>query len=435
MANDAISELLAGTWRDPETGMPVGVPVQSIVLAESLAGIETELVGRLALGRRFAVVSDPATHEVLGARVESAVASLGAIESIRLPDRPHPDDATAAKLRAATAAADALIAVGSGTINDLCKYVAAQDGKPYAVFGTAPSMNGYTSGNAAITVAGLKKSLPARAPAGVFLDLGVLAAAPARMIRSGLGDSLCRPTAQADWLLSHLLRGTAYREAPFALLAEDESALFDGAATLMAGDLTAMRRLARTLVLSGLGMGIAGGSYSASQGEHLISHYVEMVGAPGSKESFHGEQIGVTTLTLARLQERILARDEAPVLWPTAIDADDILAHFGPETGAACLREFAAKALSPADADSLNERLALQWSTLRRRISDIHRSSTSLARTLAAAGAPTRPADLGWPAEFYRTALRRARQIRSRYTFLDLAGDAGLLESFAAGEG
>ncbi len=435
MANDAISELLAGTWRDPETGMPVGVPVQSIVLAESLAGIETELVGRLALGRRFAVVSDPATHEVLGARVESAVASLGAIESIRLPDRPHPDDATAAKLRAATAAADALIAVGSGTINDLCKYVAAQDGKPYAVFGTAPSMNGYTSGNAAITVAGLKKSLPARAPAGVFLDLGVLAAAPARMIRSGLGDSLCRPTAQADWLLSHLLRGTAYREAPFALLAEDESALFDGAATLMAGDLTAMRRLARTLVLSGLGMGIAGGSYSASQGEHLISHYVEMVGAPGSKESFHGEQIGVTTLTLARLQERILARDEAPVLRPTAIDADDVLAHFGPETGAACLREFAAKALSPADADSLNERLALQWSTLRRRISDIHRSSTSLARTLAAAGAPTRPADLGWPAEFYRTALRRARQIRSRYTFLDLAGDAGLLESFAAGEG
>jgi glycerol-1-phosphate dehydrogenase [NAD(P)+] len=435
MANDAISELLAGTWRDPETGMPVGVPVQSIILAESLAGIETELVGRLALGRRFAVVSDPATHEVLGARVESAVASLGAIESIRLPDRPHPDDATAAKLRAATAAADALIAVGSGTINDLCKYVAAQDGKPYAVFGTAPSMNGYTSGNAAITVAGLKKSLPARAPAGVFLDLGVLAAAPARMIRSGLGDSLCRPTAQADWLLSHLLRGTAYREAPFALLAEDESALFDGAATLMAGDLTAMRRLARTLVLSGLGMGIAGGSYSASQGEHLISHYVEMVGAPGSKESFHGEQIGVTTLTLARLQERILARDEAPVLRPTAIDADDVLAHFGPETGAACLREFAAKALSPADADSLNERLALQWSTLRRRISDIHRSSTSLARTLAAAGAPTRPADLGWPAEFYRTALRRARQIRSRYTFLDLAGDAGLLESFAAGEG
>ena len=33
---------------------------------------------------------------------------------------------------------DALIAIGSGTINDLCKYASAQDGKPYAVFATAP---------------------------------------------------------------------------------------------------------------------------------------------------------------------------------------------------------------------------------------------------------------------------------------------------------
>ena len=101
-----------------------------------------------------------------------------------------------------------LIAVGSGTINDLCKYAAHLDRKPYAVFGTAPSMNGYTSANAAITVNGLKKSLAATMPAGVFLDLAVLAAAPPRMIRSGLGDSLCRPTAQADWLLSHRLTAT-----------------------------------------------------------------------------------------------------------------------------------------------------------------------------------------------------------------------------------
>ncbi len=98
-----------------------------------------------------------------------------------------------------------MIAVGSGTINDVCKYGSAQDKKPYAVFATAPSMNGYTSVNAAITVHGHKMSLAAQAPVGAFFDLGVLAAAPARMIRSGLGDSLCRTTAQADWLLSHLL--------------------------------------------------------------------------------------------------------------------------------------------------------------------------------------------------------------------------------------
>jgi glycerol-1-phosphate dehydrogenase [NAD(P)+] len=433
MATDLIAALLAGSWRDPESGAPVSVPVRAIAIADSLAGQEADLVAGLDLGRSFALVSDPLTHQVLGARVERALASLGRVEAVRLPDRPHPDDRTTATLRAATAPADAVIAVGSGTINDLCKYAAFLEGKPYAVFGTAPSMNGYTSANAAITVGGLKKSLPARMPAGVFLDLRVLAAAPPRMIRSGLGDSLCRTTAQADWLLSHLLRGTAYRAAPFALLAGDEGPLFAEAAALMQGDLAAMRRLARTLVLSGLGMVICGGSYPASQGEHLISHYAEMMGDPAWPESFHGEQIGVTTLTMARLQDRLL--EQPPVIRPTVVDTADIAAHFGAETGAACVGEFRAKALSAAEAERLNARIAGAWPEIRARIAAIRRSTESLQGTLAAAGAPTSAAALGWPTAFYRTAVRRARQIRNRYTFLDLAGDAGLLEGFAADEG
>src|SRR4029434_9336943 len=92
--------------------------------------------------------------------------SLAEVTSVVLPEHPHADDATVERLRAATASADALVAVGSGTINDLCKFVSARDRKPYVVFGTAPSMNGYTSLNAAITVHGHKKSLPAQAQIG-----------------------------------------------------------------------------------------------------------------------------------------------------------------------------------------------------------------------------------------------------------------------------
>ena len=433
MGGDPILQLLTGQWPDPETGERLGVPVSSIVIADGLSGIEGDLVARLDLGRRLAVVSDPVTQDVMGARVERALAAAGQVIPIRLRDRPHADDVTVDRIRAATVDADALIAVGSGTVNDLCKHAAFLGGKPYAVFGTAPSMNGYASANAAITVGGLKKSLTARTPAGVFLDLAVLAAAPPRMIRSGLGDSLCRPTAQADWLLSHLLRDTPYREAPFVLLADDESALLENAAALMAGDLETMRRLARTLVLSGLGMCLAGGSYPASQGEHLISHYIEMMGGADLPESFHGEQIGVTTLTMARLQERLL--DAVPVLRPTVVDEADLAAHFGSETAAACARELAAKALSSAAADVLNDRLSRSWPAICERIAAVHRSAADLQRALAAAGAPTRPSDLGWPAPLYRAAITRARQIRDRYTFLDLADDAGLLDRFVAAEG
>lgn len=433
MTDAVIADLLAGRWRDPESGASVRVPIKAIAIEPTLMGIEADLVKPLGLGRRLALVSDPTTHEVLGRRVERALASVATVERTRLPERPHADDATVGAIRAATRSADALVAVGSGTINDLCKYAAFLDGKPYAVFGTAPSMNGYCSANAAITVGGLKKSLAACVPAGLFLDLAVLAAAPPRMIRSGLGDSLCRSTAQADWLLSHLLLGTPYREAPFALLAADEAALLDGARTLVRGNVEAMERLARTLVLSGLGMVICNGSYPASQGEHLVSHYVEMMEGERLPESFHGEQIGVTTLSLARLQHRLL-EGPAPRLRPTAIDAADLARHFGPERGEACRKEWAAKALDAARAEALTGRLAREWDAIRTRLKAVMHPVARLDRVLADAGAPRRPEALGWPAALYRTALVRARQTRNRFTVLDLAGDSGALEPFAEAE-
>ena len=429
--SDVIESLLGGTLADPDGGPPLGVPTRSVTIAESLAGAEAGLVRDLGFSGRLAVIADPDTGAALGARVEKALAGLGEVLPVALPAHPHPDLETAERVIAATAPADALVAVGSGTINDLAKYTAARTGKPYAVFATAPSMNGYTSVNAAITVDGHKKSLPATAAAGVFMDLSVLAAAPSRLIRSGLGDSLYRPTAQADWLLAHLACGRPYREAPFALLAADEAALFAEPEALLRGDLAAMRRLARTLVLSGFGMTLVGSSHPASEGEHLISHYADMMGDPRWPESYHGEQIGVTTLAMARLQARLLD-GPPPVVRPTATTRDDVIAHFGPVLGESCWREFAAKRLDATAAEAMNARFAAGWETIRERIAAAARPPAALEGVLAAIGAPRTPRDLGWPDRFYRDAVVHARLIRDRYTFLDLAADTGVFaEGFA----
>src|SRR4029078_609141 len=211
---DALDQLLRGVYVDPDDGAPIAVPVKSIRIERSLRGEEDDAVRALGLGPRMAIVSDPATREVLGARIERALAGVGAIPPVMLEREPCADAETVAALRRASGSAGALVGLGSGTINDLCKYAAARDGKPYVVFATAPSMNGYTSMNAAITVHGHKKTLPAATPLAVFMDLAILAAAPGRMIRAGLGDSLCRPTAQGDWLLSPPLFGKASSTAP-----------------------------------------------------------------------------------------------------------------------------------------------------------------------------------------------------------------------------
>jgi glycerol-1-phosphate dehydrogenase [NAD(P)+] len=56
------------------------------------------------------------------------------------------------------------------------------------------------------------------------------------------------------------------------------------------------------------------------------------------------------------------------------------------------------------------------------------RPAAELEGVLARAGAPRRPEDLDWPHDFYDSAVKHAREIRDRYTFLDLAADSGMLE-------
>ena len=55
--DDPLDELLAGRYRDPETGELLGAAARSIVIDDSLAGREAELVAALDLGRRLAVVA------------------------------------------------------------------------------------------------------------------------------------------------------------------------------------------------------------------------------------------------------------------------------------------------------------------------------------------------------------------------------------------
>lgn len=429
MPKDTISRLVEGTLPDPDGNGTdaLTVPTRSVVIADSLDGTEAELVRNLDFEPPYAIVSDPLTRAVLGQRVERALASTAAVIPIHLGDRPHADMATAEALIRQTSPAASLIAVGSGTINDLCKFAAARQNKRCAVFATAPSMNGYTSVNAAISEHGLKKSLAAVAPEGVFMDLKVLAEAPVRMIRSGLGDSVCRSTAQADWLLSHFIFNDVYRQAPFDLLADDEEALFAEPEALLGGDLEAMRRLARTLVLSGFGMTICGGSYPASQGEHLISHTLEMRPPPGWPEPFHGEQIAVTTCVMARLQERIL-NGPRPRLSPSKATKTSLLEYFGNETGTACWNEFQLKRATAARAEQINTRLERNWAEIQETISKICIAPDRIAATLSRAGAPVSFTDIGLSREFFASAIVHAREIRNRYTFLDIAADANRLD-------
>lgn len=427
VSGDPIERLIAGTLPDPDGAGRLAVRTRKVVIGQGVLAALDTVVGELDLPRPLALVADPATWNAAGAAAAQQLGRGGTVRPVLLGERPHPDAATLEQVQALCEGAGSLLAVGSGTINDLTRMAAARTGRPYAVLGTALSMNGYGSQNAAITIDGHKKTLAAVPATAILLDLDVAAAAPVRLTRAGLGDSICRPTAQSDWLLSHLLLGTPYRTAPFRLLEADEPVLLERAGGLVTGDLRALTALARTIVLSGFGMAICGSSAPASQAEHLISHWLDMLGDPAWPPALHGEQIAVTTLTTASIQASLLA-GPAPSLGADPLDEASLVATYGAPLAAECATELAAKRLGAAATRALNERLARDWTAIVAQLRAAHVPPERLRAVLRAAGAPTTPADLGIPMEAYARAVRHAREIRNRFTCLDLAVLSGSLD-------
>jgi glycerol-1-phosphate dehydrogenase [NAD(P)+] len=151
-----------------------------------------------------------------------------------------------------------------------------------------------------------------------------------------------------------------------------------------------------------------------------------MLGGPKRPLIYHGEQIGVTTLSLARLQRSML--ETRPVLAADTETLASFIGRYGETLGHSCWEDFARKRLDDLAVEKLNDRLASSWSTIAERIEAVSLKADYLERVLKAAGAPVTPEEIYLPRPFYEQALLRSREIRNRYSFLDLAANSGKLE-------
>lgn len=428
-----LNELATGRWHHPVTGEKVTIPIREIAIHDTLDGAEPELLAATGLTeKRLAVVSDRFTHDALAGRiVRNLIAAGFTVEDI-VWKRPHCSDIGAEELRELTQGAEAVVAVGSGTINDSVKYATFQDGKPFATFPTSP-MTAHFTGTASVSFGGFKKSLATHDPKGVFVDLEVLRGCPKRLIWSAYADVICRTTAQVDWLLSHRLLDTPYRDTAYHLLAIDEANLLDSAERLASGDFEAIAMVARMNGLMGLGTSFGRTTHCGSMAEHMLSHYIDMFAGEDHPGTHHGEQVGVATLAMNRLQHLFLDKDEPPVLLPTSVDQQAIEARFGPELAKACLGQFKVKRFDRKSVDVLNQKLADNWTDLTKEFSPLMLPVEKIENSLKRVAAPTSAKDLGIPVPFWQDAIRYARFTRDRFSMLDIAGDSGELEAFALG--
>lgn len=392
--------------------------IPEVVIAPSLRIDMDELLAALLPSGRVALVDDADTALALGDALYRAIRQRYEVVRIDCGKRPQADTKLVDALKARSRRCDLIVAVGAGTINDLCKFAAHEDNKPYVVFPTAASMNGYLSATASLSDSGYKRSVPASLPRAVYCDLSVIAQAPARLAKSGLGDSLARPSAQADWLLSHLLLGTPYSTLPFALTATREPQLLQQSRGVALRDAQSIRLLLEVLLLSGLGMTVAGGSYPASQSEHMLAHAFEMLGAQVAP-TLHGEQIGVTALLALHSYASLLTK--VPVLKREDFPFDGVSQHYGQRVAEEALPAYTLKQQRIDQSGLTNRSIRERWPDVAERVSSVLLSAEAVQQALVQAQAPHRLEMLGWGMKDFTLAARFAPFLRDRFTCLDLS--------------
>ena len=362
--------------------IPFDIPLKEVILQPGIASSAAKLCENLG---KLLLICDENTKDFVKLPAEKII----------LPANHKPTLAAAREL--AKHAPDCFVAVGSGSLNDTVKYAAYLANKPYIVFATAPSMNGYISTSASLLESGYKKSYLARPPIAAYFDTEILSAAPKRLIASGIGDSICRSTCQADVTLSHQLLGTPNYAELFQLMKKNEAEIF-----------SSVEALTKTLVIFGAAMLHAKSSAPASQGEHMLAHYMELM-QPNAPHSYHGEQIAVTTLTMAGLQEKLL--DGADFFQAEKLDTDEIINHFAEEFGAYCREQTNAKYNKLAGGKLRIDKRAIEQNLVK---------AETLRSAIQAAHAPIGIADIGWDEKIYHDALKFTKYTRDRFTFLDL---------------
>lgn len=330
------------------------------------------------------------------------------------------------------------VAVGAGTLNDLVKLASGELEQPYAVFGTAASMDGYTGFGAPMTREGVKVTMPCPAPAVVLFDLDVAAAAPKNMVGSGYGDLSAKIPGGADWILSDAVGWEPMHPLAWQLVQGGVADALADPTGLAAGEPAAYEGLVNGLILSGLSMQVYGGTRPASGAEHYFSHLWELdhLGQTWDPPLSHGFKVAIGTLAMCAFYERFMARDLAALDVDTAVAAwpswdaieTDIRTRLDGSLAEHCVKETRTKYL---DADGLRRRLTAlieSWDEVRAKLQSQLKPARELQTMLRQAGAPHVPDDIGLTAQQVQQTFLSAAYYRSRYSVLDLAREAGWFE-------
>lgn len=300
-----IQKLLEG--RDCGCGMHHTCEIAHVIIKPGAIGEIADLVETY---EHILLTADEHTYEVCGKELEAQL--HGKLEGRLIYQRegllvPN-EEAVAEMEEKLTKNTDLILGIGSGVIQDLCKYVSFQAKLPYFICATAPSMDGYASKGAAMIMGNMKVTYNAHVPKAIIGDVDILKNAPMDMIRSGYGDILGKYSCLNDWRLSQVVLEEYFCEYVYELTYEMLIKTRDLGEALQKREPEAIQTLMETLVGVGIAMAYVGNSRPASGSEHHLSHFFEVTGILENRPYFmHGTDVAYSAVYTQRLREALLS--------------------------------------------------------------------------------------------------------------------------------
>ena len=386
------------------------------------------------------LVADQNTWAVGGPVLAEVLEPLGfKLKTQIFPGQPVlvPDEkAVFSILDALTPGTGLLLAIGSGTLNDLVKYVSFKTRIPYYIIATAPSMDGYSSSGAPLIHNNLKMTFETAAPAAIIADNQLMATCPTVMLAAGLGDVLGKFSAVCDWRLGALVNQEYYCPEVAKMVLDTVQSSLDVADGLSKNEPAAVKQLFSSLLLTGIAMSYTGNSRPAGGSEHHLSHFWEMTFlSQGRAPVMHGSKVGLGTIITCALYRHLLtfkpdfsaARTQASLFNSQAWIAEIWRTYPGSAESIILLEQKIGKN-DPVNVIPRITRIEKAWPDICQTISDTIPEPSVIAQALKLTQGAVRPEELGIEPQLVDDAVRYAHDMRDRFTVLQLYADLGLLE-------
>lgn len=377
--------------------------------------------------RDFLLVADQNTYPALGEAVDEALRAQGfdVVTVVLKGEEVLADEHYLVRVLLSYDRKERIfLAVGSGTITDITRFVSHRTGRDFISLPTAPSVDGFTSIGAPLVVGGLKQTIICQAPVAVFADLPTFAVAPRRLIAAGFGDLIGKYLSLADWKLGHLLWDETIDEEIAERMLGAAQNCARHVEEIGGGSMEGARLLMEGLIEAGFGMLEFGNTSPAGGAEHHIAHQWEMMMLGDHRPAaLHGAKVGVASIIAAGwyAEVREMPVDQAARRLEKARLPDQqeevtkIKAIFGPISDEILPTQAEFLSMSGARFEALKARILDRWDDVQEIAAGVP-STQDLTRWLRMVGGPVKADDLNLSEEEIRLAMDYSHFMRQRFT-------------------